>query len=188
MSGSAVSPSRTCSPIRFSVARSASPAIATLMTWNRDVTSWTTGLSTSSGNVSIASTLALTSSRILRTSYPTRSSSTTSPTPSLAVDVIFLMPSIPCSASSSRRQIASSTSSGPAPRYRTSTVITSRENSGKISCFRSVSTMAPLATMTSSIRFAATPLRANQPMTPFTLRPLQRGPSSGAQDRATFRS
>ncbi len=74
------------------------------------------GFSVSAGKVMMRSTSALTSSRALRLSVPRSSSMVTMPMPSDEAEVIFLMPSTPCTASSTRMQTASSTSAGVAPR------------------------------------------------------------------------
>ena len=74
------------------------------------------GFSVSAGKVMMRSTSDLTSSRTLRLSAPRSSSTVTEPMPSVADEVIFLMPSTPWTASSTRMQTASSTSAGVAPR------------------------------------------------------------------------
>ena len=74
------------------------------------------GFSVSAGKVMMRSTPALTSSRTLRLLAPRSSSMETMPRPSVEEDVIFLIPSTPWMASSTRITTASSTSAGVAPR------------------------------------------------------------------------
>ena len=119
ISGLADRSSRTRSASVFRVNSSACPETAMSITRRRPLISRMIGCSVSSGNVVMASTLLLTSSTTLRASAPMSSSMMTEPEPSEAVDLICLMPSMPCIASSIRTFTASSTSSGAAPRYGT---------------------------------------------------------------------
>ena len=108
--------SRIRSAIAFSVSSSVAPETATSTTGLRATSSRMIGFSVSTGNVVMASTRLLMSSTTLRASAPSSSSTNTRPIPSLAVDVISLIPSRPWMASSTRTETASSTSSGAAPR------------------------------------------------------------------------
>ena len=132
------------------------------ITERREISSRTIGFSVSAGNVSIASTLPLTSSTTLRASAPNSSSMITEPIPSEAVEMICLMPSIPWIASSTRTLTASSTSAGAAPRYGIEIVILSSENSGNTSCLTVSIAITPLTMISTISRLAATELRANQ--------------------------
>ena len=167
--GIAVSSSRTRSVTCFSVNGSMSPETAMSTTCSRFVSSRTIGFSVSSGKVAIASTLLFTSSTTRRASAPRSSSIVTVPIPSFAVERICLMPSMPSIASSMRTFTADSTSSGAAPRYRTSTLIRSSSISGNTSSLALVAARSPLATMNTISRLAATPLRANHSIMPCTV-------------------
>ena len=134
----------------------------------RMVSSRMIGFSACSGNVVMVSILLLTSSMTRRASAPSSNSIVTVPIPSDAVDWIRLIPSMPWIASSMRTLTASSTSSGAAPRYGTSTWIRSSAISGKCSSRTVVVARTPLATMNAIIRLAATLLRANHSIMPFT--------------------
>ncbi len=127
------------------------------------------GFSVWSGNVVMASTLLLTSSTTRRASAPRSSSIITEPIPSDAVDWMRLMPSMPWIASSIRTFTPSSTSSGAAPRYGTSTWMRSSSISGNASSRVLVAPRRPLTTMNAIVRLAATLLRANQSIMACTL-------------------
>jgi hypothetical protein len=75
----------------------------------------TTGSSASTGKVSTRSISLLISCHSRLILVPSRASTVTLATPSVAVEEIFLIPSRLCSASSTARTIPSSTSSGLAP-------------------------------------------------------------------------
>ena len=160
--GTAVSSSRTRSVTRFRVNGSTSPETATSTTCCRTVISRMTGFSVSIGKLVMASMLLLTSSTTRRASASRSSSIITVPIPSEAVDWICLMPSMPWIASSMRTFTASSTSSGAAPRYGTSTLIRSSSISGNDSSRTFDVASTPLTRMNAIIRLAATLLRANQ--------------------------
>ncbi len=86
-----------------------------MITCARITISWMIGFSANSGKVAIALMRVLTSSRTSRESASASSSIVTAPTPSVAEEVTRFTPSIECTSSSMRTQIASSTSSGAAP-------------------------------------------------------------------------
>ena len=110
------------------------------------------------------------SSSTCRTSAPSSISTITLPMPSEAVEMICLMPSTPWMASSIRTQTASSTSSGAAPRYGTSTRMRSSVISGKTSDVTCAVDRKPPATRNAIRRLAATGLRANHAIVPFIAR------------------
>ena len=168
ISGIAVSSSRTRWATCFRVNGSTLPETAMSTTCCRTVSSRMIGFSASSGNVVMVSILLLTSSTTRRASAPSSISTVTVPIPSDAVDWICLMPSMPWIASSMRTFTASSTSSGAAPRYGTSTLIRSSAISGKCSSLTLVVARMPLTMMNAIIRLAATLLRANHSIMPFT--------------------
>ena len=169
ISGIAVSSSRTRSVTCFRVNGSMSPETAMSTTCCRFVSSRMIGFSVSIGKVVMASMLLLTSSTTRRASAPRSSSIITEPIPSEAVDWICLMPSMPWIDSSMRTFTASSTSSGAAPRYGTSTWIRSSSISGKTSSLTFVVARMPLTMMNTIIRLAATLFRANQSIMPLTI-------------------
>ena len=103
--------------------------------------------------------------------------------PSDAVDVICLMPSSPWIASSIRTQTASSTSSGAAPRYGTSTLIKSSENSGKTSELMLANEMNPLVTRHTISKLAATEFRANHSIIRFITLVLETRRAIGRRSR-----
>ena len=168
MPGIAESSSRTSSATAFRVDSSALPDTATSTTWLRPMSSRTIGFSVSTGNVSMASTRPLMSSMTLRASAPSSSSTMTMPIPSEAVEVISPIPSRPWIASSMRMETATSTSSGAAPRYGTSMLIMSSENSGNTSELTVVIEIAPLIMMKNISRLAATGFFANHAIIRFT--------------------
>ena len=91
----AVSSSRTRSVTCFRVNGSTSPETAMSTACCRLVSSRTIGFSVWIGNVVMASMLLLTSSTTRRASAPRSSSIITEPIPSVAVDWMRLMPSMP---------------------------------------------------------------------------------------------
>ena len=170
MPGWAARSSRTRSAMAFRVNSSVWPETAMSTTRNRASISVMIGFSVSSGNVSMASTLALMSSSTRRVSAPSPTSTSTVPEPSSAVDVICSMPSMPWMASSIRMQTPSSTSSGAAPRYGTWMLTMSSSISGKVSPRTLNMPIRPLTMMNTISRLAATGLRANQSIIPFMMR------------------
>ena len=164
ISGRAVSSLRTRSAIVFSAASPAFPEMATSPTWLRAITSRMIGRSVPAGNVAIASTLFRISPIARSASAPSSSSTLTVPPPSAAVARIWRTPSTSRTASSIRMTTPCSTSSGAAPRYGTSMSIRSRSISGNTSSVTPLTANRPLSTNAVISKFAATRLRANQPM------------------------
>ncbi len=126
-----------------------------------------TGCSVSCGNVVMRSISTLTSSSTSFVLAYSWTSIITTPTPSAHVDVIFLTPSMPATASSTRLITPFSTSSGDAPRYGTVTLIISTLSSGNTSIFIVRIVSRPDITMNAISRLAATWFEANQPNKPF---------------------
>ncbi len=116
------------------------------------------------------STRFLISSSTARGSDADSSSTLTLATPSSALDTLFLMPCRSSMASSIRITRLSSTSIGVAPRYDMAMLTTSRSNSGNTSSgVRNVSDQNPMKKIRTMSRLAATPLRANHSIIPFTI-------------------
>ena len=115
----------------------------------------------------MASTADLISSSASGMSVPGTNSALVVPSPSVAVDKIFLMPSMPWMASSILMQTPCSTSLGAAPRYTTLTEIMSELTDGKTSRFPDQSPINPATKIPTTSRLAATWFLANQSITPF---------------------